>query len=78
MDFRRQLAARIKAVRLEKGLKAKYVAARLKMHPTRYSLLEKGEVPITEERLFQLAEIFGIEIGYFFNNELSGSLSEVV
>ena len=53
----------LKAVREEKGLKASYVAAKLKISPPTYSQIENGRRGLKAERLQAIASVLGISFG---------------
>lgn len=53
----------LKAVREERGLKASYVAAKLKISPSTYSQIENGRRGLKAERLRAITSMLGITFG---------------
>ena len=53
----------LKEVREEKGLKASYVAAKLKISPPTYSQIENGRRGLKAERLQAITNVLGITFG---------------
>jgi transcriptional regulator with XRE-family HTH domain len=51
---------RVQQIRESKGIKAKFIAKEIGISATRYSQLENGKIPITTERLEQIADILGV------------------
>lgn len=56
------LAKNLKALREEKGLLQKEVANAVKVHPSNYSKMEKGERDVSIEVADRLAKFFGVTL----------------
>jgi transcriptional regulator with XRE-family HTH domain len=56
-----ELGEKIKRVRHLKGLTQKQVAKALGMTQAAYSMIEKGKIKVTKERLQQIAEVLNID-----------------
>ena len=62
----RLVGARIRLLRLEKGLKQLDVAKKLEMSQAHLSNIEKGRNNITLENLLKLHEVLGCPVSSFF------------
>ena len=60
---------KIKKVRKSKGLMAYYVAERLGLSRAMYSLIENDHTDITITRLEDIAEILGVPVSIFFQDD---------
>lgn len=56
------VAENIKRIRLEKKISQRYIAEKMFVHKKSFWLVERGQTPITINRLFTLAEILGVTI----------------
>lgn len=60
---------KIKLTRISKGVTGTYVAKRLGIHQTTYSKYENGERRIDANLLPKIADILGVPVSVFFDNE---------
>ena len=68
----------LKLIRKSKGLNQEYLAEHLGIDTSTYGKIERGEVQLTVERLFQWAEIIGIQVEDVLNfNSNKGNVSYV-
>ena len=57
----KQVAANIRKVREHRNYTQEYLAAKLHISQNAYSKIELGYTRITVERLFQIAEVLGVD-----------------
>lgn len=77
MNTQEQIGAKIKDLRLRKGLTQQEVADRIGGLSRNYiSQMESGKRKISIEFLQKMAEIFNVDITYFFEKDEQVSLSE--
>jgi transcriptional regulator with XRE-family HTH domain len=68
-----QIAARIKAARVEKGWKQKHLAAAVRVEPVTVSRWERGATTPDFDALALIAEATGKPVSYLLADETSGS-----
>lgn len=61
------IAARLKSARKLAGLNQKELAAKLEVSPQQIQKYESGENRISAGRLWQVAEVLGLQPSYFFH-----------
>lgn len=62
----KKIGARIKIIRVTKGLQQMYVAKRIGVSQALLSNIESGRSTVTLETLFKLQEVFGCPMKSFF------------
>lgn len=73
-----QVYENIRKIRELMGLTREHVASELKMSPSGYGKIERGEVDLTISRLFHIAEVFNVppssilflDISFLFKNNI--------
>lgn len=65
-----KLGARIKEIRIKNGLKAKYVANKMKVHPSTLSKYESDQRSINGSQLPILANALGCKVSDFFDQNV--------
>jgi transcriptional regulator with XRE-family HTH domain len=63
---KKRIGKKIRELREQTDLKQHHIAAKLGMSATNYAKIERGEVEISAIRLYKIARILKVEIGYFF------------
>lgn len=84
MDKNSQAAARIKSIREEKNIAAKYIADALSLSVGAYSRIESGQTQLTVENLYKISdaletpivELLQLENKIFFTNNNSTVLQQ--
>ena len=71
-----KIGPRIRSLREAKGYSQEYMADMLHISQSTYAHLESGKSSIKVDRLFQIAEIFQIEITAFFEEDALDSISK--
>ncbi|MFQ5428302.1 MAG: helix-turn-helix domain-containing protein [Thermodesulfobacteriota bacterium] len=61
---------RLKALRTRRGLSQNVPAKCLGVNRSTYVRKEQGGIPLTTEELIKLAELLGVEPGYFFMSDV--------
>lgn len=64
------LGQAIKKIRTKNGLKAKYVADKLKIHPSTLCKYENGQRNINGDQLPELANVLGCTVTDFFTQNV--------
>lgn len=66
--------ARIRTIRISKGIKSKFIADKLGISPSSYCDIESGRKKLTLEHAFLIAGALGIDINdFFYDNKLRES-----
>lgn len=76
----KEVLENIRRIRLEKRFKTKELAEKLGMTPPNYASIEAGRVPLTVERLKEIAIILGVDYNELLNsttNEQGASNEEI-
>lgn len=60
----------IKSKRMQLGISQVEMAKKLKMQQAGYSLLEKGEIKLTHERMVDISIIFDVPVSYFVDKQV--------
>lgn len=60
----------IKNKRMQLGISQVEMAKKLKMQQAGYSLLEKGEIKLTHERMVDISIIFDVPVSYFVDKQV--------
>ena len=68
-----KLGKAIKEIRVKNGLKAKYVASRMGIHPSTLCKYESDQRNINGDQLPKLANVLGCEVSDFFNKNVGES-----
>lgn len=63
----------LKSARIEKGLKAVYVARKLKISPSTLSKYENDERRVPAKLLPEFARMYSCDVNYFFENKIGES-----
>lgn len=69
-DANYKLGIAIKSIRIKKGLKAKHVAEKMKIHPSTLSKYESDQRNINGDQLPILAEVLGCSVADFFEQNV--------
>lgn len=65
----KQVAANIRKIREYRNYTQEYLAAKLRISQNAYSKIELGYTRITVDRLFQVADILGVDVVEIIGNE---------
>lgn len=72
MDY----SKRVREFRVNRGLKAKFVAERTGLSSTQYCALEKGRKKLTADLAVKLADVFGVSLNDLLCPQVSGTLTK--
>lgn len=64
-----KLGEKIRVLRVNKGYSQEYMANRLEISQNAYSKIERHQTDLTIKRLRQIANVFEIQIIYFFYDD---------
>ena len=64
----------VEKIRKAKGIQKKHIAEKLNLSPMGYSHISKKGCGLTAERLKIIAEVFKVEPGVFFDDELTNNV----
>jgi len=67
---KKAIGTRIRKLRVSKDLKQDNMATELDITAGAYAKIERGETDPSATRLIQIAKILGVEVGYFFQDDL--------
>lgn len=70
LDANYKLGEVIKSIRMKKGLKAKHVAEKMKIHPSTLSKYESDQRNINGDQLPMLANALGCSVSDFFEQNV--------
>lgn len=68
----------IKNKRMQLGISQVEMAKRLKMQQAGYSLLEKGEIKLTYERMVDISIIFDVPVSYFVDKQVQQLIDALI